>query len=458
MSTVQTFPQDQALPYLARALDEQVMLDVFSDAMRGHSAHIVNCLIDRVKYRPSKNCSVSYLLQMRDSATGNEFEQRVAARLCSGGESARRAVRGGNKQFQSSLAGPAMRLLPQLDMLTWWWPNDPKLAAPRVLSDPHTMREQVLPELVAVLSDRRGTLVDYRLKVAQYIPEQRVCARVDLSWHIDGQIVDQCVYVKSSLDPDSATAHAILRSLQESAAWRDGKIRTPRALLWQSAFELHWQQSLPGRSLLDIEATEVTRFIAPLGRQLAALHAIQIGGVRETTREALLMRLAAVHKLLHQTLPDSRSTLLQLSSLLTEGLRFLDSAPQVTLHGDLHRCNILAHGDQIALIDLDNLHCGPALLELGAWVSDSIYFAVLDADEPTRDRVEWQILIDSYANSGGQSPQPQALAWAVAWNLLTQRATRCVATFKQGRFAIAPRLIELATRIASAQSLEGARC
>jgi aminoglycoside phosphotransferase (APT) family kinase protein len=458
MSAAQTFPQDQALPHLTRALDPQAMLEVFTDAMRGHSARIVNCLIERVKYRPSKNCSVSYMLNMCDGATGKEFEQRVAARLCSGGESARRAVRGSNKRFQSSLAGPAMRLLPELDMLTWWWPNDATLAAPRVLADPRTMREQVLPEVVAVLSEGRGTLVDYHLQVAQYIPEQRVCARVDLSWQIDGQVVDQCVYAKSSLDPDSAAAHRVLRSLQESAAWRAGSIRTPRALLWQSAFGLHWQQGLPGRSLLNIAANEVGRFVSPLGAQLAALHATPIGGVRETTREALHLRLTAVNQLLHQTLPDSSSTLLQLTKLLTEGLHFLDGVSQVTLHGDLLRCNILAHGDQISLIDLDNLHRGPALLELGAWVSDSMYFAVLNADAPTKDMDEWEALLDSYAASGGRRPQPKALAWAVAWNLLTQRASRCVANLKPGRFSIAPRLIELAARIASLQSLEGARC
>jgi Phosphotransferase enzyme family len=458
MSAVQVFPHDQALPHLARALDEQAMLDVFSDAVRGNSAHIVNCIIERVKYRPNKNCSVSYMLHMRDNGTGNEFEQRVATRLCSGGESARRAVRGSNQLFLSSLAGPAMRLLPELDMLTWWWPNDAKLTAPRVLSDPRTMREQVLPELVAVLSEGRGTLVDYHLQVAQYVPEQRVCARVNLSWYMDGRIVDQCVYAKSSLDPDSATAHKILRNLQESAAWRAGKIRTPRALLSQTAFGVHWQQGLPGRSLLDIAANEAAQFVTLLGAQLAALHALSMAGLRETTREALHMRLATANTLLHQTLPDSRNTLQQLSKLLTEGLHFLDGAPQVALHGDLHRGNILAHAEQIALIDLDGLHTGPALLELGAWISESMYVAVLNADAPTKDRDEWQTLLDSYVTSGGQRPQPQALAWAVAWNLLTRRVPRCVATFKPGRFAIAPRLIELAARVASTLSLEPVTC
>jgi hypothetical protein len=39
---------------------------------------------------------------------------------------------------------------------------------------------------------------------------------------------------------------------------------------------------------------------------------------------------------------------------------------------------------------------------------------------------------------------PAALAWSTAWNLLTQRAWRCVVNLKPGRFAIAPRLVALA--------------
>jgi aminoglycoside phosphotransferase len=454
MSTIRELPQDQALPHLARALDERAMVKVFSDTMRGHSAHVVNCMIERVKYRPSRNCSVSYLLGMRDSATGAVFEQRVAARLCSGGDLTSRAARCSGGPFQRSLAGPTLRLLPELDMLTWWWPNDAKLAAPGVLADPRVMREQVLPELVAVLSEGRGTLVDYQLEIAQYIPEQRVCARVDLSWRVDGLTVHRRAFAKSSCDPDSATVHAILRTLQESPAWRAGKIRTPRALLSQPAFGLHWLQGLPGHSLLESAPQDMARRVSSLGAQLAALHGTPVGQGNVLTREALCISLATAVKLLSQTLPGSRSTLVRVSKLLTDGMSFFDAALQVTLHGDLHRCNVLVEGEQIALIDLDNLHCGPAILELGAWVSDGMYFALLDSDTPTRERSEWQALLDSYVAAGGQRPSPHALAWGVAWNLLCHRALRCVLTFKPGRFAIAPRLIELAESVASSQNLE----
>jgi thiamine kinase-like enzyme len=139
---------------------------------------------------------------------------------------------------------------------------------------------------------------------------------------------------------------------------------------------------------------------------------------------------------------------------LSNGLHWLDAAPLVTLHGDLHPCNVLANGDQIALIDLDGLQCGPALLELGAWMAEGMYRAVLDADTPTRDLKAWQSLLEGYATAGAELPHPRSLAWAAAWNLLCQRAWRCVVALKPGRLTIAPRLIELAEVVVNAPSLE----
>jgi aminoglycoside phosphotransferase len=454
MSTVQAIPHDRALPHLARALDEQAMSEVFSDALQGHGTAIAQCHLERVKYRPGRNCSLLYRLSMREGATGTLFEQRVAVRLCGNGESAQRAVQAGAVAMQSSLAGPALRLLPELDMLTWWWPNDPKLAAPRVLADARLMREQVLPPLVAVLSAARGTLVDYHLDIVQYIPEQRVCARVDVSWSVDGTTQCQRVYAKASSSPDTEAANAILRTLQASQAWRAGRIRTPRALLWQPHFKLHWLQELTGRSLLEVSTPDLVRSIGPLGTQLAALHQTPVPGLRPVTRYALATRLANAIEVLQHTHPLSSGMLERVSNDLFDGLAFVDGMPHATLHGDLHRGNVLVDGERVSLIDLDDLGCGPALLELGAWISDAMYFALLNATSPTADSILWQTLLESYEAAGGKRPPPEALAWAVAWNLVCQRASRCVLALKPGRFAIVPGLIELAAKIAAARSLE----
>jgi Phosphotransferase enzyme family len=454
MNPLHALPQDQALPQLARALDPQAMAEVFADELRVHGAQLESCSIERVKYRPNRNCTLSYLLRLRDGATGPVREQRVAARLCSGGDSVRRVARASAIALQPSLAGPALRLLPGLDMLTWWWPNDAKLTAPHVLADASALRERVLPELVAVLGDGSGSLVDHAIEIVQYVPEQRLTARVDLRWQAGGQNFEQRVYAKAGREPDGATAHAILHALQASPAWRAGRLRTPRALLWQPDFDLRWQLGLPGRALLDLPPAEAARLTFSLGAQLAELHATAVQLPCEIKRGLLYKRLVQVTELLGEALPASRDTLLRTAQHLTDGLRWIDGAPLVTLHGDLHPRNVLADGKQLALIDLDDMHRGPAALELGGWMAEGMYRALLEGAATTRDSLAWQALLDGYAEGGGIRPHPLALVWATAWNLLTQRAWRCVVNLKPGRFAIAPRLIELAAAVAGTHSLE----
>jgi hypothetical protein len=454
MTSFHTLPQDRTLPQLARALDEHAMAEVFADELRAHGTQLESCTIERVKYRPNRNCTLSYLLHLRDGASGLPLEQRVAARLCAGGDSVRRAVHASATPLHPSLSGPALRLLPALDMLTWWWPNDAKLTAPHLLADAHALREQVLPELVAVLSDGRGTLVNHEIEIVQYVPELRLTARVDLRWQVDGQHARQRVYAKAGCEPDGAWAHEILRVLQASPAAAAGSLRTPQALLWQPAHALRWQGGVPGQALLDLPCTEAIRLAAPLGAQLAALHGTSVAAASDLTRSVLYTRLSQITELLGDALPGSRDALRLAAEHLTDGLRWLDDAPLVTLHGDLHPRNVLADGDQLALIDLDDVHRGPALLELGAWMAEGMYRAVLEGGTPTRDQLAWQALLDGYAGAGGVRPRPQALAWACAWNLLCQRAWRCVVNLKPGRFAIAPGLITLAADIALSQSLE----
>jgi Ser/Thr protein kinase RdoA (MazF antagonist) len=163
-----------------------------------------------------------------------------------------------------------------------------------------------------------------------------------------------------------------------------------------------------------------------------------------------------VSEILGYVLPATRGVLQHAAACLREGLDAQGEAPACTLHGDLHPRNILADGEQLALIDLDGLRRGPAVLELGAWIADGMYRALLDGAAPTRDGDAWQALLDGYAAAGGAVPRPRDLAWATAWNLLCQRAWRCAVNLKPGRFEIAPRLIALACETAAQYSLQAA--
>ncbi len=456
-----TLPQDAVLPQLPLALDEAVMAQVFAELLQPHGMRVEACSVERVKYRPGRNATLGYRLQLRDSEHRG-FAQHVAARLVGdqGVERAARAIaaaRNGPTSAVASPAGPALHWLPELDMLTWWWPNDAKLRAPHVLASESALRERVLPTLMPSLGAHDAISlndVEVAMAVVQYVPEHRLCARFDLHWHQSGEPQHRRLYAKSSLEPDGATAYGLMAQLQASQAWRDGRLRTPRALLWQPETELYWQEGLPGVSWLDAGAMAGAMPGAHaaelLGAQLAALHGTPVHTPRELTRQALQERLAAVVNGLAPILGDT--AVRRAAQVLSDGLRALDGAALVTLHGDFHVRNILvdhaANGLRVNLIDVDGIRRGPALLELGAWVADAMYSAMLNGAPPQRDEASWSRLIGAYADAGGIRPDPRALRWATAWSLLTQRTWRCVMNLRPGRFALAPRLLALCAELA----------
>jgi hypothetical protein len=112
---------------------------------------VQGCTIDRVKYRRQRNCSVSYRLQVR-GRDGRCFEQRVAARWSTNGESPRRHAAALAAGTAPSAAGPAVQHEPALEMVACWLPNDPKLAALRLLLDDAALRERALPEVACALA------------------------------------------------------------------------------------------------------------------------------------------------------------------------------------------------------------------------------------------------------------------------------------------------------------------
>jgi len=443
----QLLPQDAALPQLSLALDGATMAEVFADVLRPHGVRVEACTVERVKYRPGRNATLAYRLLLRDREQ-RSFAQHVAARLC-GGQGATRTVKASAAALTASPAGPALRWLPALDMLTWWWPNDAKLHAPRVLACERTLREQVLPLLMPALGAAEARDIEADIDVVQYVPEQRLCARVDLRWRDGNSTHTQRVYAKASREPDGATVHGLLAQLQASAAWREGRLHTPRALLWHEPTALFWQEGLPGRAWLEGRAAPSARAIAQLGAQLATLHATPVCTPSTLTADGLRTRLAEAVAGLAPLLGKERVH--AAARAVDSGWHALDGLPMATLHGDFHSRNILvderADGPRVALIDLDGLRRGPALLELGAWVGDAMYHALRDGAPAQRDKAAWCALIDAYVDAGGTRPDPRALRWAAAWGLLTQRAWRCVINLKPGRFALAPRLVELATEL-----------
>lgn len=410
-------PVDPLLPQLPLALDGAAMAAVLDGVIGQQGPRVLGCEVERSKYRPRRNLSVGYRLQLQGGA-----EQRVSARFCTGGDAARRQARHRGDPALPTAAGPARSHVPALDLVLHWWPNDPRLRAARALAEPG--------ELSA------GAAVT----VVQWVPEHRLTIR-----KARGSAI---VYGKADAEDRGAATQRSLQALWTSPARREGRLRLPEPLGWQAGPGLQWLAALPGRALLDLAARVAPPQAAGVGQLLAALHQTPAPLARTCDGAALQQRLQAVVDTLATVQPAWSDRLARLSALLAEGLARHGQAAAVTLHGDLHPRNVLWHEGQAALIDFDSLTQGPAWLDLGAWLADDLYRAVLADQPPAPGDASACALADAYAAAGGRTGSAAALAWATAWQLLCQRAWRGAVNLKPGRYARVPALLDLAERLA----------
>ncbi len=445
MTTV-TIPNDRALPQLATALDASAMADIFAGELRLHGAlRVDGCRIDRVKYRPQRNCTVSYVLSLLDDAHGRVFEQRVAGRFFSGGESARRFTKASTPRVRPSAAGPTLSHRPSLDMLAHWLPNDARIAAMAVLDDDVQLRTRWLPEVVAAVSGGEGRLIHHHAEIVQYVPENRVCACVELEFAVGAEMRTTTVYAKADARARGATTHAAMCALSECAAQRTGCLHTASSILWQADAGLHWQAAVVGQPLLDLHSQVSPTMAARVGAQLAALHATPLLMHPPCDFAALAEAPRRVAALLMNVEHTWEPLLAQVVSALARGLSKLAACPQVTLHGDLHPRNILVDGERLVFIDLDSMVRGPAVLELGAWVADMQYRALLAGAHPASSEPSWRAFLNAYADaSGARDAAAALLEWSIAYNLFCKRAYRAVSNLKPGRFEMLPQLLALA--------------
>lgn len=444
MSAVHALPRDAALSQLARALDASAMAEVFAEQLT--HLHVAGCEVERVKYRPGRNASILYRLQLVDRRGDASFEQRVATRLCMAGQSRHRHRQALRRRRVDSAAGPQLTLIDGLDMVAHWLPNDAKLGVLQWLADDTAMQQRVLPFVVQVLAGGRGRLLSHEVKLVQVVPETRVCARVTLHWEAGSGSAPQhtTLYAKADLNQAGEASQAILAGLANSEAVRTGRLRTPLPLCWQPEFGLHWQHAVPGRPLLDEPAQPDAQTLSRIGRQLGALHVTPLAGLPTTGAVALTDRQAAAAALLLAVDPAWRPLLDRLVPRLGAGVAALADEPLATLHGDLHARNILLDAGEPAFIDLDGAHRGPAVLELGGWLADACHHALLEGRSPVDAWAAQQPLLHAHAEAVGRSPDPRLLAWSTAHHLLCRRACGGIGNLKPGRYAAVPALLALA--------------
>lgn len=408
-----------------------------------------DCEIIQARYKPGKNCLISYRLTIRDALTNESREQIFCARVYERGGSQSRFIKAQSQPAVATRFGDAVFHIPNLEMVAWAFPNERKLAGLPAITDDDCLRDKILPPVIAAAYGEGWEIAALASKIAHYVAEHTCVVRVTLDLRHASETQAVTLYGKTYYNDEGAETFARMRQLWESEARKNRRLALALALAYQPEIKTLWQAGLPGASLYEWES-DSPQFLGWLKRAavaLAALHQSPVCCRRKIGIADLLARFDEVERMVALARPECLPKLRSLIERLKRQSRQIGERPAATLHGDLHLKNFLVAGQEIALIDLDNMCLGDPLLELGSFVASLHYRNLLLERPPQRGQAMAEAFVRAYAEVVPWAVADSILNWYVAAALIAERAFRCVTRLKAERLTMLDEIIALADEV-----------
>ncbi|MEZ5500908.1 MAG: phosphotransferase [Steroidobacteraceae bacterium] len=450
-SVVPTLPQDPMLPQLAALFDHAGLaarLDAhFLQLAPGAALRVLACEIERVKFRPGRNCVVGYCLRVQ--AGGRRRMQRLTLCMYTAEEARERYAR--HARAQRSEAAPflpAVSLLAGIDALCWLFPHDRKVTSLPALTDQGLMRNVLMPQVVQARWGDVWQLHKQRSNIVSYFPEHGCTVRVRCYLRhrsLPRQRV-WTVYGHMCHDDTGARTFATMQRLEAGREQRPSQVGFARPVLYDASLRLLWQEGV------DAPTLDAALRAAPHDRALwrrvvcaaAYLHGQDCPSPRQVDDALLCAEFEQVQAAARRALPSAAE---RIDALVQRLLASMPPAPAraATLHGDLHSKNILVGENSVTLIDLDRVSRGNALAESGGLLAEIAY-----RDCVARRPVAWRLLFELarvHRDILRDGVPLSAYAWHTAAALVRERAYRSLTSLKPGRLVALDALLDTATAL-----------
>ena len=446
MMSIPEIPNDSALPQLATALDAEAMRARFqAELFSGALQRVQACEIEHVRYKPGKNCTVAYRLEIEDQHNHLREEQHYGARMFAAGISASRHVKALAQQLATPRYGKPVLHFEDLALVAWAFPNDRKLHGLPKLVDERALQNGLLSPLVANHCGGGWIIVEAQPHLIHYVPEHTCTIRtvVKVRHQQTHEARSVVLFGKTYFDAEGEEAYRNMQQLWESAARRTGVLRMAQPLAYEAQHKILWQMGLRGATLLeqDILAPHFLSLLPAAAANVAALHRTEIACSRTLARDDIHAKLVEVRDLLEAVRPEYAGALeTVVQRLLAQSDRLADM-PLATLHGDLHLKNFFVDGRDVYLIDLDNLCRGSAYHDLGSFIA-GLHYRGLSTSAPEESISQIvEVFMSAYQTYAAWPLSQAALNWYIAAALISERVFRCITRLKAARVGMMPKLI-----------------
>lgn len=293
---------------------------------------------------------------------------------------------------QEQALRPATRSthLPELDLVVWRFPEDPRLTALPDLVSPQRAAGTLPPVVRDVLALPEGA--EPRVTVVRYQPEASVTLRLEA-----GLETEPSVFAKHLADGtvvDIAARHQALWSTTDPA--RGLLIAEPLAV--DPVRRVLWTRGVAGRPLTEaVRPDRLSEATAPLGPLLAALHASSVATTSSIGVHDLLVEAHKKADKLARAHPPIAPLVTGLVAAATTRRRAVVRERGCTLHGDFHLDQLVSSAAGPVLVDLDSLLVGPPEVDLAEFLVD---LALRDLPGAVTHEVA-RALLSSYTTATG---------------------------------------------------------
>ena len=257
--------------------------------------------------------------------------------------------------------GAAVTHLPELDLVVWAFPNDPKMLHLPEVIDRQRLRRHLPYDRLHARSD-----ADVTIDVVRYKPEVRCITR----YRLDEVALYGKTFKHDRAREIAARIEGLSRQLAET---EDGFVIAP-PLGSSAAAKTVWQTELPGTPLpRAMEGTDSRDLLERAALGLARFHALRLPDLPRTTLADRLGAAATEARELAEAYPWLRARFGAVVARLEETAPRLPSVPDGLVHGDFLLKQLVVHGERLGIFDFDNLAVGDPLQDLANFIVDLRY-------------------------------------------------------------------------------------
>ena len=345
--------------------------------------------------------------------------------------------------FMALIRSDGARHVAELDMIVWNFPDDPHLPQLRELLDV-TRAAQYFP--YASLPFTANDIVNIKIEVVRYRPEQRCILRYDVGYGHDGE--RYILYAKTFADDNGAQVFTRIQRCHAIASVLG--VRIARPLGYSAMVRALWQDELNGTPpTAALEAGDFAMPMAVIGHCLARLHAADLPMHAIVTREARLTDVTKKSRKLAQMFPELADDLGAIIARARAELPQLPPAQKAVIHGDVHFGQFLITADgALALFDFDEWTGGDPTQDLADLIVDP-HVSQFERDKTEINRVLpaaiSRALLDSYRTHSAWTITDATIIWH-ARNQLINKAYRAALTLESRWRERVPGLVALAVR------------